>query len=79
MGRGDVSSVGQQSDCGDDESSRSLPGVDHACRRRLPTANRRVSFTFYRDGRGLEPFGEAADDDVAEPLQFTLTTVSGSC
>jgi catechol 2,3-dioxygenase-like lactoylglutathione lyase family enzyme len=36
----------------------------------LPTADRRISFTFYRDGLGFEPVGELADDGVPEPLQF---------
>ncbi|TDV53540.1 VOC family protein [Actinophytocola oryzae] len=38
----------------------------------LPIADRRVSHVFYRDGLGLEPFGEPADDGVPEPLQFRL-------
>lgn len=38
----------------------------------LPIADRRTSFTFYRDGFGFEPIGEAADDGVPEPLQFAL-------
>ena len=38
----------------------------------LPTADRQRSFTFYRDGLGFEPVGEAADDGVPEPLQFVL-------
>src|SRR5918992_2348782 len=38
----------------------------------LPTADRRLSHRFYRDGLGLEPFGEPADDGVPEPLQFVL-------
>jgi predicted lactoylglutathione lyase len=38
----------------------------------LPTADRRISFTFYRDGLGFEPVGELADDGVPEPLQFIL-------
>lgn len=38
----------------------------------LPIADRRTSFAFYRDGVGLEPFGEVADDGVPEPLQFDL-------
>ena len=38
----------------------------------LPIADRRTSFAFYRDGLGLEPFGEPADDGVPEPLQFDL-------
>jgi predicted lactoylglutathione lyase len=40
----------------------------------LPIADRRTSFAFYRDGLGLEPFGEPADDGVPEPLQFDLNT-----
>lgn len=38
----------------------------------MPTADRRVSFRFYRDGLGLEPIGEPAQDGVPEPLQFAL-------
>ncbi len=38
----------------------------------LPIADRRTSFAFYRDGVGLEPFGEVADDGVPESLQFDL-------
>jgi hypothetical protein len=34
----------------------------------LPIADRRTSFTFYRDGVGFEPVGEVADDGVPEPL-----------
>jgi predicted lactoylglutathione lyase len=30
------------------------------------------SFAFYRDGLGLEAFGEPADDGVPEPLQFAV-------
>lgn len=39
----------------------------------LPIAERRVSLAFYRDGFGLEAFGDPADDGVPEPLQFRLT------
>jgi predicted lactoylglutathione lyase len=38
----------------------------------LPIADRPTSFRFYRDGLGLEPVGELADDGVPEPLQFEL-------
>ncbi|MFB6394398.1 VOC family protein [Polymorphospora lycopeni] len=38
----------------------------------LPIADRGVSYRFYRDGLGLEPFGEIAEDGFPEPLQFTL-------
>lgn len=38
----------------------------------LPIADRPTSFAFYRDGIGLDPFGEPADDGVPEPLQFDL-------
>jgi predicted lactoylglutathione lyase len=38
----------------------------------LPIADRRASFTFYRDGVGLEAVGESAEDGVPEPLQFAL-------
>jgi uncharacterized protein len=38
----------------------------------LPTADRRTSFAFYRDGLGFEPVGEPAEDGVPEPLQFAL-------
>jgi uncharacterized protein len=38
----------------------------------LPIADRQRSFTFYRDGLGFEPVGEAADDGVPEPLRFAL-------
>ncbi|MGI5212232.1 VOC family protein [Plantactinospora sp. CA-290183] len=38
----------------------------------LPTADRGTSFRFYRDGLGLAPIGELADDGVPEPLQFVL-------
>jgi uncharacterized protein len=38
----------------------------------LPIADRRTSFAFYRDGLGLDPFGEPAEDGVPEPLQFDL-------
>jgi predicted lactoylglutathione lyase len=39
----------------------------------LPIADRRTSFTFYRDGLGLDAIGEPAEDGVPEPLQFALT------
>jgi catechol 2,3-dioxygenase-like lactoylglutathione lyase family enzyme len=38
----------------------------------LPTADRPRSFAFYRDGLGLEPIGEPAEDGVPEPLQFAV-------
>jgi uncharacterized protein len=38
----------------------------------LPTADRRISFRFYRDGLGLETVGEPAKDGVPEPLQLAL-------
>nr|MDT0667659.1 VOC family protein [Micromonospora sp. DSM 115978] len=38
----------------------------------LPTADRPTSYAFYRDGLGLEPIGELADDGVPEPLQFAV-------
>jgi predicted lactoylglutathione lyase len=38
----------------------------------LPIEDRQASFAFYRDGLGLAPFGEPADDGVPEPLQFDL-------
>ena len=38
----------------------------------LPTADRRTSFAFYRDGLDFEPIGEPAEDGVPEPLQFVL-------
>jgi predicted lactoylglutathione lyase len=38
----------------------------------LPTADRRISYLFYRDGLGLEAIGELAEDGVPEPLQFVL-------
>ena len=38
----------------------------------LPITNRKASFAFYRDGIGLEPVGELAEDGLPEPLQFIL-------
>lgn len=38
----------------------------------LPIADRRTSFTFYRDALGLEAVGELADDGLPEPLQFAV-------
>ncbi|PRX99513.1 VOC family protein [Allonocardiopsis opalescens] len=38
----------------------------------LPVADRRRSFRFYRDGLGLDPVGEPAEDGVPEPLQFAV-------
>ena len=38
----------------------------------LPIADRRTSFTFYREGLGLPAIGEPAEDGVPEPLQFAL-------
>ncbi|MFD5316585.1 VOC family protein [Streptomyces sp. NPDC127098] len=38
----------------------------------LPIADRRTSHRFYRDGLGLAPVGEPADDGVPEPLRFAL-------
>jgi predicted lactoylglutathione lyase len=38
----------------------------------LPIADRPTSHRFYRDGVGLEPVGEPAEDGVPEPLQFVL-------
>ena len=40
----------------------------------LPTADRVRAHAFYRDGLGLEPIGEAAEDGVPEPLQFGLNS-----
>lgn len=39
----------------------------------LPIADRRISFTFYREGVGLDAIGEPAEDGVPEPLQFALS------
>lgn len=38
----------------------------------LPIADRRTSLRFYREGLGLDPIGEPAEDGVPEPLQFAL-------
>jgi uncharacterized protein len=38
----------------------------------LPTADRRTSFTFYRDGLGFAALGEPGEDGIPEPLQFSL-------
>jgi uncharacterized protein len=38
----------------------------------LPIADRRISFGFYREGLGLDPIGEPAEDGLPEPLQFAL-------
>lgn len=38
----------------------------------LPIADRQRSYAFYQEALGLEPFGEAAEDGVPEPLQFRL-------
>ncbi|CAN5789281.1 hypothetical protein BH18ACT15_BH18ACT15_15390 [soil metagenome] len=38
----------------------------------LPIAARQASYAFYRDGLGLDPVGEPAEDGVPEPLQFEL-------
>lgn len=38
----------------------------------LPIADRVTSHAFYRDGLGLSPVGELADDGLPEPLQFDL-------
>lgn len=38
----------------------------------LPTADRKRSYDFYRDGLDLEPVGDLAEDGVPEPLQFVL-------
>lgn len=38
----------------------------------LPTADRVVAHAFYRDGLGMEPFGDPAEDGVPEPLRFRL-------
>ncbi len=39
----------------------------------LPVADRRTSFTFYREGLGLEAVGEVLHEDgLPEPLQFAL-------
>lgn len=39
----------------------------------LPIADRRTSFTFYRDGLGFEPVGEVADDG-ARPVSMRLSS-----
>lgn len=39
----------------------------------LPVDDRPIAHDFYRDGLGLSPVGEPADDGVPEPLQFELT------
>lgn len=39
----------------------------------LPVADRRTSFTFYRDGLGLDAIGDVLHEDgLPEPLQFAL-------
>lgn len=38
----------------------------------LPVADRRTSFTFYRDGLGFAALGEPWEDGIPEPLQFAL-------
>ncbi|MFF2847889.1 VOC family protein [Streptomyces sp. NPDC058001] len=38
----------------------------------LPIADRKTSYTFYRDGLGLDATGPIADDGFPEPLQFIL-------
>lgn len=38
----------------------------------LPIADRPRSHSFYREGLGLEPVGELAQDGLPEPLQFRL-------
>lgn len=38
----------------------------------LPVADRRTSFTFYRDGLGLDAIGDVLQDGLPEPLQFAL-------
>src|SRR5215472_6770642 len=38
----------------------------------LPVADRRASFTFYRDGLGFAALGEPGEDGIPEPLQFAL-------
>jgi uncharacterized protein len=38
----------------------------------VPIADRQTSFTFYREGLGLDAIGEPAEDGVPEPLQFAL-------
>lgn len=38
----------------------------------LPIADRRTSFTFYRDGLGFAALGEPSEDGIPEPLQFAL-------
>ncbi len=38
----------------------------------LPIADRRTSFTFYRDGLGFAAVGEPWEDGIPEPLQFAL-------
>jgi uncharacterized glyoxalase superfamily protein PhnB len=38
----------------------------------LPIEDRPRALAFYRDGLGLDPIGEPAEDGVPEPLQFAL-------
>jgi len=38
----------------------------------LPVAERMTSYTFYRDGLGLEAVGKLAEDGVPEPLRFVV-------
>ncbi len=38
----------------------------------LPTASRAGALAFYRDGLGLEPFGELGSDGIPEPLRFAV-------
>jgi predicted lactoylglutathione lyase len=38
----------------------------------LPTTDRPTTHRFYRDGLGLEPIGEPAEDGVPEPLVFAV-------
>jgi uncharacterized protein len=38
----------------------------------MPIADRETAHRFYREGLGLEPVGELAEDGLPEPLQFIL-------
>lgn len=39
----------------------------------LPISDRHRSHRFYREGLGLDPIGELAQDGLPEPLQFQLS------
>jgi len=53
--------------------------MSHSFTISLAISDRQRSFTFYRDGLGLDPVGDLAPDGMPEPLQFRLSGETYLC